>query len=265
MPGLTPFVMPGLTGHLAIVQAPRPEGTAEKLPLRSIPPKQAWAPPVHKATGGHGFSVRTFFPLRSRHPVSAVSGFRLARKEMLAAPKTTRRSALVSRSNQPFRTTFHYRLCRAQLAFVRHAQLASFRHARPDPVRHARPDRASRHRPGSASRRYGGKTSASLHPSPASLGPSRSQGHGRPWFFRSYLLPASLRPSGLRWLWFSSGSQRNARCAENHPPLRLTGRSNQPFRTAFHNHLCHVRLTFVRHARPDWALSLTNLCCNVRN
>ena len=110
MPDLTPCVMHGLTGHLAIVQAPRPEGTAEKLPLRSIPPKQAWAPPVHKATGGHGFSARTFFPLRSCRPVSAVSGFRLSRREMLAAPKTTRRSALpavqISRSEQPFITAF---------------------------------------------------------------------------------------------------------------------------------------------------------------
>ncbi len=37
-----------------IEQLPAEGGRPEELPLRSIPPKQAWAPPVHMATGGHG-------------------------------------------------------------------------------------------------------------------------------------------------------------------------------------------------------------------
>ena len=40
------------------------------------------------------------------------------------------------------------------------------------------------------------ETSASLHPSHASVGPSRSHGHGRPWFPEEY--PASVPPEGLQ-------------------------------------------------------------------
>jgi dihydrofolate synthase/folylpolyglutamate synthase len=37
-----------------IEQLPEEGERSEELPLRSIPPTQAWAPPVHMATGGHG-------------------------------------------------------------------------------------------------------------------------------------------------------------------------------------------------------------------